>query len=142
MKMNRTILSATVSAALIALAGAAYAADSNGGSEQATSPPAIISPSADAPANDPIPNEKPALPPESIVGMNVVNAEGDKVGDVEKIAGDQVIVSVGGFLEIGEHNVALPWSKFTTNGTGADANLQVAVTKDELKDMPTYKDAE
>ncbi len=141
MKMNRTILSATASAALIALAGAAYAAGTNDENGQVTSPPAVTAPSEDAPASGAL-NAKPATPPESIVGMDVVNADGDKIGDVSKVVGDQVIVSVGGFLGIGEHDVALPWSKFTTNGTGDNAKLEVAVTKDELKDMPAYKDAE
>ena len=142
MKMNRTILSAAVSAALFALAGAAYAADRNPDENgQATSPPAITAPSEDAPANGAL-NAKPATPPDSIVGMDVVNADGDKIGDVSKVVGDQVVISVGGFLGIGEHEVALPWSKFTTNGTGDNAKLEVAVTKDELKDMPTYKDSE
>ena len=83
---------------------------------------------------------QPALPPESVVGKTIVNAEGDKIGEVTKIAGDQVIVSVGGFLGIGTHDVALSWNQLKTTGSGDDMKLETTLTKDELKNMPEYKE--
>jgi hypothetical protein len=131
------ILSATLSAALITFAGTAYANDRDG----ELLLPLVIAQSADGDTGSTL-NAKPETPPDSIIGMDVVNADGETIGKVSKIADDQVIVSVGGFLGIGEHEVALPWSKFTTNGSGDNAKLEVALTKDELKEMPQYKNPE
>ena len=83
---------------------------------------------------------QPALPPESVVGKDVTNADGDSIGKVSKISGDQVIVSVGGFLGIGTHEVALNWNQLTATGSGDDMKLQTALTKDELKNLPEYKE--
>ncbi len=83
---------------------------------------------------------KPATPPKSIVGKDVVNTKGEKVGEVSKLSGDQVIVSSGGFLGIGAHDVAIPWSQVTMQGAGDKAKLQISMTKDELKQMPEYKE--
>ncbi len=83
---------------------------------------------------------KPTTPPNSVVGKDVVNAKGEKIGEVSKISGDQIIVSSGGFLGIGTHDVAIPWSRFTMQGTGDKEKLEVSMTKDELKQMPEYKE--
>lgn len=85
-------------------------------------------------------NAKPTTPPKSIVGKDVVNTKGEKIGEVSKIAGDQVIVSSGGFLGIGSHDVAIPWSQVTMEGAGKNAKVQLSMTKDELKQMPEYKE--
>jgi len=52
-----------------------------------------------------------------MIGRNVYNSAGDKVGEVESALIDQdgkvryVIVGVGGFLGLGEHLVAVPYEK-------------------------------
>jgi hypothetical protein len=83
--------------------------------------------------------EKPATPPQTIVGKNVVNTKGDTIGEVKSVKGDQVIVSVGGFLGIGSRDVALNWNELTMTGSGDSAKLQTTMTKDELKNLPEYK---
>ncbi len=85
-------------------------------------------------------NNKPETPPKSLVGNDVINAKGEKIGEVSKIEGDQLIVSSGGFLGIGTHDVAIPWSRFTMQGAGDKSKLEVSMTKDELKQMPEYKE--
>jgi sporulation protein YlmC with PRC-barrel domain len=51
------------------------------------------------------------------VGLNVYNSANEKIGDInELVMGsdgqiDLVVVGVGGFLGMGEHNVALKWSQ-------------------------------
>jgi sporulation protein YlmC with PRC-barrel domain len=81
---------------------------------------------------------KPALPPQSIVGKDIVNTDGEEIGEVTEISGDQVIASVGGFLGMGAHDVALNWSDLTMTGSGEDMKLETSFTKDELKKMPKY----
>lgn len=77
---------------------------------------------------------------QDVVGNNVTDAEGKKIGEVESVSGDQVIVSVGGFLGIGERQVALNKSEVTvTPGTGDKVNLKTNLTKEQLKTMPECK---
>lgn len=79
-------------------------------------------------------------PPGFIVGKSVTNAQGDKIGTISKIDGSNVVISVGGFLGIGSHDVAVPYSQLTLQGSGDDAKLQTALTRDELKAMPEYQE--
>jgi hypothetical protein len=81
----------------------------------------------------------PAIPPTSVVGMDVVNAKGKKIGEVSRIVGDQVVVSVGGFLGIGSHDVALNWKQFDMMGSGKKAKLRTDISEDELKRMQEYE---
>jgi hypothetical protein len=106
-----------------------------------------------------------------LAGLNVYNANNEKIGDIKEIivgaSGrvDFVVVGVGGFLGIGEHNVALAWNqvKFTeepmktssstdgvkTTGTGTRTGAAVprdypdhavvSMNKDQLKAMPAFK---
>lgn len=163
MEIRKSLLGAVAAAALIAGAGGAYAADENSTmspgtpsgsmSGSSTSSDSIKSPSEASPApTTPLPGDrssagsmssaqagKPAQPPGFIVGKEVVNAQGDKIGTVSKIDGSNVIVSVGGFLGIGSHDVSLAWNQLSLSGTGDQAKLQTSLTKDELKAMPEYK---
>jgi hypothetical protein len=109
-----------------------------------------------------------------LVGLNVYNAANEKIGDISELITDSsgkidaIVVGVGGFLGIGEHNVGLPFSqvKFvmepvktsstsatTTTGSGAATttttssnaakdypdHAMVNMTKDQLKAMPAFK---
>lgn len=60
-----------------------------------------------------------------IIGMDVVNRQGEKVGDVEDIVLDRsgnaayAVVSTGGFLGVGDRLHAVPWRALEANaGTG------------------------
>jgi len=160
MQFKNAFLSATAAAALLASAHGALAAGpepdtsappaAGGGSSSTTPPPDIMAPSAGPSSTAPPSNvlapsagrlgAKPAQPPASIVGKDVINTAGDKVGSVSKIDGDQVIVSVGGFLGIGSHDVALAWNQLNLSGAGEEQKVQTALSKDELKAMPEYKE--
>ncbi len=54
-----------------------------------------------------------------MIGRSVVNSAGEKIGEVESALIDQdgkvryVIVGVGGFLGLGERDVALRWDQLT-----------------------------
>lgn len=78
-----------------------------------------------------------------LIGKNIVNAQNEKVGDINSIyvdksgAVDSVIVGVGGFLGMGEKEVAIKWSSLNVqdNGDKVTTNL----TKDQLKSLPEFK---
>ncbi|MGH6915373.1 MAG: PRC-barrel domain-containing protein, partial [Geminicoccales bacterium] len=93
------------------------------------------------------PEESPlaALPVSDVIGAEVMNSQGDQVAkivDLVKMKGqDQVnaVLSVGGFLGIGDKKVALPLDKFDV--TPDNKIVLASVSEDELKSMPKYDQA-
>jgi sporulation protein YlmC with PRC-barrel domain len=106
-----------------------------------------------------------------LIHLNVYNAQNEKIGDIKELMLkkdgniDSVVIGVGGFLGIGERDVAVKWSEIkwidepvsssttssnTTNGTGtgtmarSDAKRTYPdhavynATKDQLKAMPQF----
>ena len=71
-----------------------------------------------------------------VEGKDVVNANGDTIGTVEGIVGNNVILSVGGFLGMGKKHVSVPASAVTVSGAGDDAELVTTMTEEALKAMP------
>lgn len=77
-----------------------------------------------------------------IIGMDVVNRQGEKVGDVEDIVLDQkgnvayAVVSTGGFLGVGDKLHAVPWRSLQTN-TGTDKFL-LDVDREKLRKAPSF----
>lgn len=75
---------------------------------------------------------------DDLVGKNVLSATGKDVGEIDyvilhdgEVAG---VVGVGGFLGIGEHDVAIPLSQFDVTANG---ELQLdSRTEAELRNMP------
>jgi sporulation protein YlmC with PRC-barrel domain len=80
-----------------------------------------------------------------LIGSNVKNASGENIGDVNDVilAKDgkvhAVIIGVGGFLGLGERNVAV---SFESLRMAVDANnrnvITVDATKDTLKGAPAW----
>jgi hypothetical protein len=80
-----------------------------------------------------------------LIGLDVYGANNEKIGDVNEVLvdrqgnADAVVVGVGGFLGIGEKNVALPFNAFewqmeerrtaTASGTGAGAGGTAATDR-------------
>lgn len=84
--------------------------------------------------------------PAALVGADVVNFEGDSIGEVEKVATvdnrTMLIVSVGEFLGIGGRTVALETVTAHVEHRADDANeyrVKVSLTKADLEAMPEYK---
>ncbi len=75
----------------------------------------------------------------SIMGKAVYNEADEKIGDISDVvlASDgqaaYFIVGAGGFLGLGEHNVAIPYEKIQQNG---DKMVLPGFTKDQLKALP------
>src|SRR5262245_52027064 len=98
---------------------------------------------------------------DDVIGASVRNAQNENIGSVSDLVIDgegkvkAAVISVGGFLGIGDKHVAVPWSdvklqadtRSTASGTAtsgsADASrnpmLLVNVTKDQLKQAPEFK---
>jgi hypothetical protein len=78
-----------------------------------------------------------------LIGTNIKNTAGDTVGEVKSVVVDKsgkiqdVIVSVGGFLGVGDREVALAWNDLTVTDEGK--HVTTAMTKDTLKSLPEYK---
>ena len=77
-----------------------------------------------------------------MIGSSVVNEAGDTVGSVDDIIiGEDgktpfVVLSVGGFLGIGNKLVVLPYQQLKT----MDRKIVMpGATKDALKDLPEFK---
>jgi putative membrane protein len=82
---------------------------------------------------------------EEVIGSTVVNANGDEVAEIEDIVIDQdqaqyAILSVGGFLGIGEKNVAVPLDQLQL---GEDETyLMSADTEEQLEQLPEYEEGQ
>jgi sporulation protein YlmC with PRC-barrel domain len=77
----------------------------------------------------------------SLVGMDVYNLENQKLGDIKDIVLDlhtgkisYVVLSTGGFLGIGEKNIAVPASAFSPSPN--DNNLVLNADKAKIQNAP------
>jgi putative membrane protein len=87
------------------------------------------------------PQPQQAVSMQKLLGSSVVNTKGDKVGKIEDIVLDQTgkyfaVLSVGGFLGIGDKDVAVPLNDLQLGED--EAYLMSATTEDQLKQMPEY----
>ncbi len=81
-----------------------------------------------------------------LIGTNVYNAKNETIGEIEDLAIDNgkavrsVIISVGGFLGIGERYVAVDPAAVTLMRDASGGNLRAMVntTSEELKNAPTF----
>ena len=77
-----------------------------------------------------------------VIGSSVVNEAGDTVGKIDDIIvgadgkAPFVVLSVGGFLGVGDKLVALPYEQMRTNGKKI---VLPGATKDSLKSLPQFK---
>lgn len=86
------------------------------------------------------------LTAEEIIGRDVVNKNGEEVGQVETLVvqpdkGDvHAVISVGGFLGIGDRDVAVPLKELDF---GKDnVTLKSQQTKEDLEALPEYREDE
>lgn len=82
-------------------------------------------------------------------GTDVISTSNEKIGDVTDLLIDHqgrvvaYIIGVGGFLGIGQKDVALAPASFTVQPATdrEDLKLKLAMTRDELKNAPEFKAA-
>ncbi|HEX5080101.1 MAG TPA: DUF4142 domain-containing protein [Geminicoccaceae bacterium] len=75
-----------------------------------------------------------------VLGSSVVNQQGEEVGEIEDVVMKDdayyAVLSVGGFLGLGDKNVAVPLDQLKLGED--EAYLMSAQTEEELKGMPEY----
>lgn len=80
----------------------------------------------------------------AIIGAKVVNAEGDSVGQVKEllIAANGMVrgalITTGGFLGLGERDVAVDWRDLTLARDGKSVRVTVKLNDEQLKALPEY----
>jgi sporulation protein YlmC with PRC-barrel domain len=80
-----------------------------------------------------------------LMGMDVRNAQNESIGQVKDLIVDMrgeiqaLVVSVGGFLGLGDRNVAVGWKQFQFNREKGGLAARVAMSRDQLKGLPEYK---
>lgn len=81
-----------------------------------------------------------------LIGSDIRNLENDDVGEIEDIIFDNnrnlraVIVSVGGFLGIGERHIAIdPSSMVVSRNEDGDVEAVVNTTRDDLRNAPEFR---
>lgn len=89
-------------------------------------------------------NSQNTLTTERLMEMNVQGSAGENVGEIEELVIDRssgeiqgVVVSVGGFLGIGDKKVALPWNQLQF---GANDTLTTSATKQQLEQAQAWQD--
>lgn len=81
-----------------------------------------------------------------LVGLNVYNAAGEKIGDINDLILDpdgkvsNAVIGVGGFLGLGEKLVAVPFSdlKFSRDANGNE-RVTLNTSKETLESAPDFK---
>ena len=159
--MIRTISYAALALFLVSVPASVLAQNAPAG-DPAGQPPAVVLPDATA-APDAVAKENPPEPVEgqiilqdkatflasAIIGGSVYSPSNESVGDVNdlviKPTGEieAVVVGVGGFIGIGEKNVAIALNRFTMEPTEdlASTKLVLNATKEELEAAPAFKSA-
>jgi sporulation protein YlmC with PRC-barrel domain len=99
-----------------------------------------------------VPASRTALRATELDGRAVKNQLDETLGDIDEIAIDSngrvryAVLSVGGFLGIGETSIAIPWDSlaFSSHAGSDDGDLiTLSTTKEHLASAPRYKgDAE
>jgi sporulation protein YlmC with PRC-barrel domain len=134
--------------------GAAAPSASPSTSAEATTPstasPPATSPSASADASA---NGERFLKTQSpdqwlasrLIGQNVYNSAGESIGNLNDVLVSKdgavvgVLVGVGGFLGLGEKNVAVNYDMLKQNGGISGERIVLGLTKDELRAAPTFE---
>jgi sporulation protein YlmC with PRC-barrel domain len=137
----RTSLIAAVSAvALLAGPALAQTTSPGGAARPAGNPPAA------APAPKPMPDPMKQEDVSQIKGSAVYGSDDKKIGSVSTVLMkpdskqiDRFVVTAGGVLGVGGHDVALPADDFKWDAN--KGGFKIAKTEDQLKGMPEWKAA-
>jgi ribosomal 30S subunit maturation factor RimM len=99
-----------------------------------------------AQAQAPTAQQPSELNTQRLIGRSVRNLQDESVGDVNAViisrdgAVAAVIVGVGGFLGIGEREVAIRWQDLQVRSNGDD--VRTSLTKEQVRALPEYRYAE
>lgn len=116
----------------------------------ATQPPAATAPATPAPAASFIGMQTAdQMLASDLIGMSVRGAGNESIGEINDVVVARdgrvigAVIGVGGFLGIGEKDVAVPFQMVElVRGSDAGDHVVVRKTKDELKAAPTFQEYE
>lgn len=83
-----------------------------------------------------------------LVGTQVTGANNENIGEIDDVLLDSngtakgVVIGVGGFLGMGEKDVAIPFSALKIvrkSGDDAIDKITLSYTKEQLKDAPDFR---
>ena len=81
----------------------------------------------------------------SYLGKNVFGTDGQRIGDVNDFVVDTqpggvaaIVIGVGGFLGLGEKDVAVPLGAVRTERIDGANRLVMSVTREDLRRAPTF----
>jgi sporulation protein YlmC with PRC-barrel domain len=80
-----------------------------------------------------------------LIGAKVKTTGGEDVGPVNDLIIDEkgqvaaIVVGVGGFLGMGQRDVAIGWDDVTRSGTADDLELRIDATREDLRSAPEFK---
>lgn len=83
-----------------------------------------------------------------VMGADVSAAGDEDVGSVDDLIIDDngqivaIVVGVGGFLGMGQKDVAIGWDDVTRSGDSDDVELRIDSTREELRDAPEFESEE
>jgi sporulation protein YlmC with PRC-barrel domain len=135
------LLSCTALALLLAT-GSAFAADNAAQPNQAATPSGQMATARSTEMIGTLPGD--ALPISDYYNQTVYDNRDNKIGDVNDLLLDKsgkinaVIVGVGGFLGVGEKNVAVPFSSLNVAEKNGSRYLVLETTKEALQNAPSY----
>ena len=136
--MQKLFLS-TALATVLALGGAALA-------QQSSPSGPSTAPSTTAPSGSPtgaMAGPASGMRASDIIGTDVKNPQGETVGEIEELLVQNdgrvthVVISVGGFLGMGDRRVAVPFNEMQVQADGRQITYNI--TKDQLKQQPEYR---
>lgn len=142
--LSRIGLAATIVAGGVAWAAAAGAQ---------TTAPAAPAPAAEQPAIIPAPGVPTYLSQRtqsqrlatSYLGKNVFGPDGQRIGDVNDLVVDTqpggvptIVIGVGGFLGLGEKDVAVPLGALRNERIEGAYRLVINATREDLRKAPTF----
>jgi hypothetical protein len=79
-----------------------------------------------------------------LIGSAVFNQQNERIGDINELLLDnsgkvaQVVIGVGGFLGMGEHEVAVPFTDLRMAMDGSTMKVSSNFTKQSLQAMPRW----
>ena len=111
---------------------------------------ALVAPEVEFEGYERIPaGEYAALTADKFEGANVYGIQGEEVGEIDELILtadgkiDRVVLEVGGFLGIGEREVAVPFDRLTIMRKADDPNdfrVYIDSTQERLEALPEFED--
>lgn len=84
----------------------------------------------------------------NLIGAKVKTTNNEDVGSVSDLIIDDngqvmaIVVGVGGFLGMGEKNIAIGWDDVSRSSSPDDKGLQINLTREGLMSAPEFESAE